>query len=444
MASIVLAPPALAAFTAQSVTYVESWGLSAAVGALICGPAAATLYSREPEKTHFLSYAVSAVVSVMWALIGFSEVFSQPLQTGVVGMTDYATIQLITNSSMFTTVVFELAFALLAVNLVTGAVGHLFKPLYFIFYSLAFLVVTYCPQAMWFWNKNGWINFFGVVDVAGGAVVHLTAGVASLVLGLLASSSNDLPFHGEQLTSFLLVMVASLAQNAGKAAPIGSAGLSIVNTHLAAASGLICYNFLELLITKRGGLFPFKYTVQGSVKGAMIGLSTVASGCSVVGPMWTTLIALGATAVIYLVEALLVTVHLGAGKTVFLVHGLGGAAGMAMTGIFADTTYSSFFNTANAAYPAQYQTIPVAAGGSGLPSLVPGTGLPATPATPGVNGAFYRNAMLLGRQCGAVSVIILMTSVTTIVLYYTISAFAHYVFNTTIKVEEVPEEAIKA
>jgi len=410
--------PAAATLINQALPGNESWLLAATVIGLLGGPAVSHFYQADSAKALKLSFSVTAVAVLLWGLIGFSEVWGAAGNSGVIGQATYGTINVITGAESvnFTKVVFELVFALLTLELISGAVGHIFKTEYFIIYTAGALLINYCAQAYWFWNAQGWMKTYGVVDNAGGAVVHITAGVASLVLGLLAGGRERHSYYGEDLIAVVFFLAASLAQNAGKAsfvvytAPatgpllLSKAGLALVNTQLAFAAGIAAYNFLELTITKQLTLLPGVFTLHGTAKGAMIGLACVASGAATVSPVWTILNAVIAVVFVYFAEAALTRLHLGVGKTVFLTHGLGGAVGVALTGIFSDATYSST-----------------------------------------AVGAFYRNAQLLGQACAGISVIILMTAVTTALLFIVLQMVARTILNDNIlTVDEAAKPAASA
>jgi len=445
----------------------EGWTLTAATLALLAAPAASSFYAKDSQKGLHLAFSICAAASLMWALIGFSEVYGQPLASGVVGQDTYGPINRIVgtySSPYFTFVVFELAFALLTLNLIQGAVGHLFKPFYFAVYAIFALTLIYCPQAMWFWNNGnqanfnapsvtaviaggvpltqGWALNYGIVDNAGGMVVHLTAGIASLVLGILAGGWEAPSHYGESLPCVAVAVVAQFAMNAGKAVGGTSAGvinavgiaattnnlrsgLALINTQIAASTGVLAYCFMEYFLSKefafgRGiattgefqgpsfKLMPQHFTVAGAAKGVMISLASVATGASLIAPMWTVLTTFITVVVVYLAETVLHKTHLGAGKTVFLTHGLGGAVGACLTGIFANNAYSG-----------------------------------------AINGAFFRNGALLGNQVSGVLTIVLMTSVSSAVIFFALQAAARVFFNHAITSEdaenfapELPEKEV--
>jgi Amt family ammonium transporter len=202
-------------------------------------------------------------------------------------------------------------------------------------FSLLWLLIVYCPVAHWVWG-DGWLQKLGLMDFAGGTVVHLNAGVAALVCALVLGRRRGfpdtaMPPHNMTmvLTGACLLWVGWFGFNAGSAvAADGTAGMAMLVTHVAAAAGSLAWLLCEWL---RYG----KPSVLGIATGMVAGLGTITPASGFVGPIGALAIG-GAAGVVcffatnYMKRALAIDDSLD----VFPVHGVGGLLGTFLTGIF--------------------------------------------------------------------------------------------------------------
>jgi ammonium transporter, Amt family len=206
-------------------------------------------------------------------------------------------------------------------------------------FSLLWLLVVYCPVAHWVWG-DGWLQKMGIMDFAGGTVVHLNAGMAALVCALVLGRRRGfpdtaMPPHNMTMTvtGACMLWVGWFGFNAGSAlAADGTAGMAMLVTHIGAASGSLAWLLCETL---RYG----KPSVLGIVTGMVAGLGTITPGSGFVGPMGA--IVIGGTAGVvcffatsWMKRALKVDDSLD----VTPVHGVGGVIGTLLTGVFASAS----------------------------------------------------------------------------------------------------------
>jgi Amt family ammonium transporter len=207
-------------------------------------------------------------------------------------------------------------------------------------FSLLWLLIVYCPVAHWVWGE-GWLQKMGIMDFAGGTVVHLNAGMAALVCALVLGRRRGfpetaMPPHNMTMTvtGACMLWVGWFGFNAGSAlAADGSAGMAMLVTHIGAATGSIAWLVCESL---RYG----KPSVLGIVTGMVAGLGTITPASGFVGPIGALAIggAAGVTcffATSYMKRALNVDDSLD----VFPVHGVGGLLGTLLTGVFAAAAF---------------------------------------------------------------------------------------------------------
>jgi Amt family ammonium transporter len=208
-------------------------------------------------------------------------------------------------------------------------------------FSLLWLLLVYCPVAHWVWG-NGWLQAMGLMDFAGGTVVHLNAGIAALVCALVLGRRRGfpetaMPPHNMTMvvTGACMLWVGWFGFNAGSAlAADGAAGMAMLVTHIGAATGALAWVACEWL---RYG----KPSVLGIVTGMVAGLGTITPASGFVGPIGALVIGAAAGVVCffatnYMKRALNVDDSLD----VFPVHGVGGALGTLLTGVFVSAAFN--------------------------------------------------------------------------------------------------------
>jgi Amt family ammonium transporter len=231
---------------------------------------------------------------------------------------------------------FQMTFAIITPALIAGALADRMKYSAFLLFMAAWLLLVYCPIAHWVWG-GGWLGAEGALDYAGGTVVHLNAGTAGLVAALMLGKRKGLGVENMaphnlaySVIGASLLWVGWFGFNAGSALTSGfNAGMAMAATQIATAAASLAWMFAEWLIAK-------KPSVLGMVSGAVAGLVAITPASGFVNPSGALLIGLAAGVVCYISA-----VHL---KKVFGyddaldcwgVHGVGGALGAILTGVFA-------------------------------------------------------------------------------------------------------------
>jgi Amt family ammonium transporter len=229
-----------------------------------------------------------------------------------------------------------MTFAIITVALVAGSVADRMRFSAFLWFVVLWLLVVYVPIAHWVWG-GGFLNTAGLLDFAGGTVVHLNAGVAGLVAAYLLGKrrgygSENLAPHdlGLAVIGTGLLWVGWFGFNGGSALAANSrAGFAIAATHLAASAGALTWMLLEWI--DRG-----KPSVLGMISGAVAGLGTITPASGYVLPWHGIVIGIAAGAICFWACTKLKT-KLGYDDSldVFGVHGIGGATGTLLAGVFA-------------------------------------------------------------------------------------------------------------
>jgi len=398
----------------------------AATIAFVGIPSICVLYGGNSHvaKSLGLSWSVAAPACLVWGLVGYSMVFGKSLDSRVFGGDTYAPIDKTdrfnnpAGAGDYSFVYYSFMFAMTALSIIIGGAGvglGLTTNALQVF-MLGSLLLNYCPLAHWLWNAGaaggapGWLYAYGVIDYAGGMVLHGYAGTAVLVLGLLSRRPRTKIDYGNPM-----IITASLGFYVGKQALQVSSGstdgawssLGAYNTIVAAYASATLYQVLSVVAPREGGPpFSGQATIAAAVKGALSGVVAMAAGASFNEPQYAVLSNICSTAVVYLVDFLTqkVNVH---GFDVFLLHGVAGFTGSAMIGLFANNRDGRLY-----------------------------AGSSATSQYPGYVGAFFGNPAQLARQCAGISVTILLTVVVTLAL----AALVHVLFAPFGGAWEQPEE----
>jgi Amt family ammonium transporter len=234
---------------------------------------------------------------------------------------------------------FQMTFAIITPALVIGAYAERVRFGGMLLFSLLWLLLVYCPIAHWVWG-DGWLQQMGVMDFAGGTVVHLNAGMAALVCALVLGRRKGfpetaMPPHNMTMTvtGACLLWVGWFGFNAGSAlAADGSAGMAMLVTHIGAASGSLAWLLCETL---RYG----KPSVLGIVTGMVAGLGTITPGSGFVGPMGAIAIGgIAGVACFFATTWMKRSLRIDDSLDVTPVHGVGGILGTLLTGVFAATS----------------------------------------------------------------------------------------------------------
>src|SRR5690606_21224218 len=296
--------------------------------------------SRNTLSVLMQCFAIACVVSIAWLLAAYGLVFGDggAAQRWIGGL-DKALLP-ISRDALSGTIpetvfaMFQLTFAIITPALVVGGFAERMRFTAVLWFSVLWLFVVYVPIAHWVWG-GGWLAQLGVMDFAGGIVVHVNAGVAALVCALVLGKRrgfpsvpmppHSLPFS---VAGAGMLWVGWFGFTAGSAlAANESAGMAMLVTHLGAASGSLAWMFAEW---NRYG----KPSVLGIVTGMVAGLGTITPASGFVGPLGAVAIGASAGVVCFFATQLLKRrLEIDDSLDVFPVHGVGGALGTVLTGI---------------------------------------------------------------------------------------------------------------
>ena len=292
--------------------------------------------------------AVIAIVSLVWAIAGYSIAYAPGsawlggganlLLANLGQLRDGMTVP----ESAF--VLFQMALALLAASLLIGAVAERARLGWLIGFAPLWLLLVYAPITHWVWAEGGWLFERGLLDFAGGTVVHITAGVASLVCAVVLGTrtgfgKTPMPPHNMTMTvtGAGMLWVGWFGFNGGSAlAADGNASMAMLVTHISAAAGSISWVMMEKI--KYG-----KPSVLGIVTGMVAGLGTITPASGFVGPGGALVIGLVAGVVcFYATQYIKNGLGIDDSLDVFPVHGVGGMLGTFLAGIFASASLGVF------------------------------------------------------------------------------------------------------
>ena len=349
--------------TAAQSSADNSWMLvSAALVLMMTGPGLALFYGGLVRRKNTLaimmqSFALMALITVMWALVGYSLCFGGSGHfiggfehaflrgVGVDPNPDYAgTIP------QLTFMVYQLMFAIITPALITGATAERMKFSGTVLFLALWFLVVYAPLAHMVWGKGGFLNAalggkFPTLDFAGGTVVHISSGVSALVCALYLKKrtgypKQPMPPHSLVL-SFIgacLLWVGWFGFNAGSAlASNGLATSAFVATHFAAAAAALSWSAAEWLKNGRA-------SALGAISGAVAGLVAITPAAGFVSPMPALAIGLIAGVFCYwMVTKIKMIFGYDDALDAFGVHGAGGTIGALLTGVFAQKVINPIF-----------------------------------------------------------------------------------------------------
>lgn len=350
--------------TAPYITTVDkisagdtAWMLtSTALVLLMTIPGLALFYSGMVRKKNVLattlqSFVICAMVTVVWVAIGYSLAFTPSVSPYIGslsrvfldGMTFDKVQNLISVSHLAPTipesvmVMFQLTFAIITPALITGAFAERMRFSALAVFMVLWSVLVYAPVAHWVWEPTGWLAAMGALDFAGGTVVHINAGAAGLVCAYMLGKRQGYgrePFFPNNLVYTMmgasLLWVGWFGFNAGSAlAADGRAGMAMLVTQVAAATGVLGWLFVEWLLRGRVSLL-------GACSGAVAGLVAITPASGFVDVKSALIIGAVAGVCCYWGATALKRI-LGADDSldVFGIHGIGGIVGALLTGVFA-------------------------------------------------------------------------------------------------------------
>jgi Amt family ammonium transporter len=324
------------------------WILISSALVMLMTPGVALFYGGMVRRknllsTMMMSFTCLGLVGLLWVLYGYSLSFGSD-HAGIIGGLNFIGLMNVGQepSPIYATtvphlgfMVFQAMFAIITVALITGAVVERIKFSSLLLFSTLWMTLVYIPVAHWVWGSGGWLAKFGVLDFAGGSVVHLNAGISALALVLLLGRRRGFPKDAMEPNNIpLVVLGASLLWfgwfgfNAGSALTAGGlAASAFVTTNTAAAAAAFTWMVISWLYRRP--------TILGTVTGAVAGLATITPGAGYVTPLAAIPIGIVAAIVCYY-AMLLFKMKLGFDDSldVFAVHGVGGILGMLFVGVF--------------------------------------------------------------------------------------------------------------
>jgi len=294
-------------------------------------------------------FAITALISVIWLVAGYSIAFG-PAESGFWGGLDKAFLNGVTRDSVWGNIpeslfiAFQMTFAIITPALIVGAFAERMKFSSMLMFSGLWAVFVYFPVCHWVWAEHGWLFKMGLIDFAGGTVVHVTAGVAALITAVMLGKRQGflvtpmMPHNlAMTITGAGMLWVGWFGFNAGSAlAANGSAGMALLATHISAAAGALTWMTIEWV---RHG----KPSGLGAVTGMVAGLATITPASGSVGAAGGLLIGIMGGAICFTATYYLKRkVKIDDSLDVFPVHGVGGILGTFLAGILVSQNLGVF------------------------------------------------------------------------------------------------------
>ena len=314
---------------------------------LVMTPALALFYGGLVRKKNVLSTMMHSVIAMgvltlEWVIFGYSLSFG-PDVGGVIGNLKYLFLNGVgfAPSSYAPTIphsvfmIYQCMFAIITPALISGAIAERMKFSAYLLFIVIWSLLVYYPAAHWIWG-GGWLSKLGVMDFAGGLVVHATCGVSALVAAIMVTKRKKfmkepiLPHHLPiVITGAGLLWFGWFGFNAGSALSVSSVAVNaFLTTHISAATAL----FVWILIEWK---FNGKPTTLGAATGAVAGLATITPAAGFVGPMAAIVIGFAASIICYFAISFKEKFKYDDSLDVFGVHGIGGMLGALCAGLFA-------------------------------------------------------------------------------------------------------------
>jgi len=334
-----------------------AWMLASSAMVLLMVPGLALFYGGMVRKknvltTMMMSFVAMAVIGVQWVLVGYALSFGKSYG-GVIGWdSDLFALNGVEPSRLFADkhipelvfVMFQGKFAIITPALISGAVAERMKFRTYVAFCVVWATLVYAPLAHWVWNADGWLYKMGVLDFAGGTVVHISAGVSALVLAVMIGPRREVSKGNAILPNNLVLTLTGAGLlwfgwfgfNAGSAVaaefPVAGsiAGLAFATTQTAAAAAGLMWMLVERW-------HHGKVTSLGLASGIVAGLVAVTPAAGHIKPWAALLIGAAASVVCYGAVQLKTRFKYDDSLDAFGVHGVGGILGALLTGIFAFT-----------------------------------------------------------------------------------------------------------
>ncbi len=334
-----------------------AWVLAATALVMIMTPAVGFFYGGLVRMKNLVStivqcLAIFAAISLVWAMWGYSLALGGNSIGGIIGsLSDFGLVNVgVTPNSAYAPtipevlyVAFQLKFAAITPALIIGAFAERVRFKSLLIFVVMWTTFVYVPVVHWIWAVGGWLRILGVVDFAGGLVVHETAGVSALAAAIFIGRRKDVNPRKEMRPNnvpFVILGAAILwfgwfGFNAGSAlAADGLAANALLVTNLAAAAGAMSWMITDWV--RKG-----KPSAVGISVGAVCALATITPASGYVGPMASIIIGAAAGIVCNFVAGWRARTRLDDSLDVFACHGAGGILGSIATGIFASAAINA-------------------------------------------------------------------------------------------------------
>jgi ammonium transporter, Amt family len=360
LSSLMLGATSGPAFANENTAIINSgdtaWVLaSSALVLLMTAPGLALFYGGMVRRKNVLStlmqsFILAAVISVQWAVYGYSLAFSP--WHAIIGGLQWAGLAGVSATAAYPAyaptvphqayMIFQCMFAIITPALITGAFAERISFPGFLVFSLLWATFIYDPLAHWVWGVDGWIHQMGALDFAGGTVVHISSGISALAAVLVIGKRRGYPrepMMPHNLTMTImgagLLWVGWFGFNAGSAlAANGLAVSAFVATNLGAAAATLSWLLVEWWVAG-------KPTVLGAASGAVAGLVAITPASGFVAPMPAIIIGLVAGALCYGAVRCKSSFGYDDALDVVGVHGIGGIWGALATGVFASVAVNA-------------------------------------------------------------------------------------------------------
>lgn len=339
-----------------------AWLLTSTALVLIMTPGLAFFYGGMVNKKNVLStmlqsFVCMGVITVLWVIFGFSLAFGDSIG-GIIGdprtffmmkgMLGNATWKLAPTVPLVLFAMFQLKFAVITPALITGAFAERIRFNSYLIFICLFMIVIYAPLAHATWHPDGIFFKMGVLDFAGGTVVHMSAGWAALASALYLKQRNE-PVHSPARISYVILGTGLLwfgwfGFNAGSALGSGTlAATALATTTTASAAAAMSWIFFDILLGK-------KPSAMNACIGAVVGLVAITPAAGFVTVSHALIIGIVAAVISNLVVMWRSRTSIDDTLDVFPCHGVGGMVGMLLTGVFANTNVNSGNTTGNGLY----------------------------------------------------------------------------------------------
>ncbi|MDG2940226.1 ammonium transporter [Bisgaard Taxon 10/6] len=369
LTAMLMLPGAAAASTAdwlQSISVISAgdttWVMVSTILVLFMTiPGLALFYAGMVRKKNVLatmmqSFATCCLIAIIWVCFGYSLAFTPNI--GLIGGADrffLNGLDLLTEKGLVTVypgaasipesvfMLFQMAFAVIAGAIITGAFAERMKFSALLWFVGLWSLLIYVPTAHWVWGPGGWLALDGVLDYAGGTVIHINAGIAGLVAAVVIGKRvgygrESMMPHNLVLTLIgtAMLWIGWFGFNAGSAlAADARAGMALVATQIATAAAALTWIFIEVCL-------KHKPSALGLASGAIAGLVGITPAAGFVSPQSALVIGAITSAVCFFTATKL-KYWLGYDDSLdaFGIHGIGGIVGAVLTGVFVSTDISA-------------------------------------------------------------------------------------------------------